>query len=128
MSDDQVKRYQLDYHHTQTYAEMVEDCDGDWVKYNDYKAASDRIEELQAENKRLKSMIADVIHDTGDDPKIMAASRAEWAARALTAEAKLAKAVELAEEAFDFNIEDDGPRAWHSINDRIEELKGQDDE
>ena len=48
MSDDQVKRYQLDYHHTQTYAEMVEDCDGDWVKYNDYKAASDRIEELQA--------------------------------------------------------------------------------
>jgi hypothetical protein len=27
---------------------MVEDCDGDWVKYNDYKAASDRIEELQA--------------------------------------------------------------------------------
>ena len=47
MSDDQVKRYQLDYHHTQTYAEMVEDCDGDWVKYNDYKAASDRIEELE---------------------------------------------------------------------------------
>ncbi len=92
MSDDQVKRYQLDYHHTQTYAEMVEDCDGDWVKYNDYKAASDRIEELQAENKRLKSMIADVIHDTGDDPKIRAASRAEWAARALTAEAELAKA------------------------------------
>jgi hypothetical protein len=43
-------------------------------------------------------------------------------------EAKLAKALELAEEAFDFNIEDDGPRAWHSINDRIEELKGQDDE
>ena len=47
MSDDLVKRYQLDYHHTQTYAEMVEDCDGDWVKYNDYKAASDRIEELE---------------------------------------------------------------------------------
>jgi hypothetical protein len=44
-----VKRYQLDYHHTQTYAEMVEDCDGDWVKYNDYKAASDRIEELETQ-------------------------------------------------------------------------------
>ena len=88
MSDDLVKRYQLDYHHTRTYAEMAEDCDGDWVKYSDYKAASDRIEEL---------------------------------------EAKLAKALELAEEAFEFNIEDDGPRAWHSINDRIEELKGQDD-
>jgi hypothetical protein len=40
-------------------------------------------------------------------------------------EAKLAKALRLAEEAFDFNIEDAGPRAWHSINDRIEELKGQ---
>ena len=47
MSDDQVKRYQLDYHHTRTYAEMAEDCDGDWVKYNDYKLASDRIEELE---------------------------------------------------------------------------------
>ena len=55
MSDDQVKRYQLDYHHTQTYAEMVEDCDGDWVKYNDYKAASDRIEELEA--KLAKTVI-----------------------------------------------------------------------
>jgi len=48
MSDDLVKRYQLDYHHTQTYAEMVEDCDGDWVKYNDYKDAADRVEELEA--------------------------------------------------------------------------------
>jgi hypothetical protein len=47
MSDDQVKRYQLDYHHTQTYAEMVEDCDGDWVKYKDYKDAADHIEELE---------------------------------------------------------------------------------
>jgi septal ring factor EnvC (AmiA/AmiB activator) len=56
--------------------------------------AADRIGELEAENKRLKSMIADVIESTGDDPEIMAASRAEWAARALEAEAKLAKAVE----------------------------------
>jgi hypothetical protein len=48
-----------------------------------------RIKELEAENKRLKSMVADVINDTGDDPEIMAASRAEWAARALEAEAKL---------------------------------------
>ena len=48
MTDDLVKRYQLDYHHTRTYAEMAEDCDGDWVKYNDYKDAADRIEELEA--------------------------------------------------------------------------------
>jgi len=49
-------------------------------------------------------------------------------ARIQELEAKLAKAVKLAEEAFDFNIEDAGPRAGHAINDRIEELKGQDDE
>ena len=48
MTDDLVKRYQLDYHHARTYAEMAEDCDGDWVKYNDYKDAADRIEELEA--------------------------------------------------------------------------------
>lgn len=48
MTDDLVKRYQLDYHHTRTYAEMAEDCDGDWVKYNDYKDAADRVEELEA--------------------------------------------------------------------------------
>ena len=57
MSDDQVKRYQLDYHHTQTYAEMAEDCDGDWVKYNDYKAASDRIEDVK---KALLLMLHDI--------------------------------------------------------------------
>jgi hypothetical protein len=56
--------------------------------------AADRIKKLQAENKRLKALVAGVIHSMGDDPEIMAASRAEWAARALTAEAKLAKAVE----------------------------------
>jgi hypothetical protein len=50
-----------------------------------------RIKELEAENKRLKSMVADVMNDTGDDPEIMAASRAEWAHRALVAEAKLSK-------------------------------------
>ena len=53
--------------------------------------AAHRIEELEAENKHLKSLIAGVINDTGDDPEIMAASRAEWAARALEAEAKLAE-------------------------------------
>jgi seryl-tRNA synthetase len=60
--------------------------------------AEARIEELEAENKLLKSMIADVIHDTGEDPRILAASRAEWAARALAAEAKLVKVTEELEE------------------------------
>ena len=45
---------------------------------------TDRIETLE-------KMIASVIDDTGDTPEIMAASRAEWATRALAAEAKLAK-------------------------------------
>ena len=58
MTDDQVKRYQLDYHHTQTYAEMVEDCDGDWVKYSAYKAASDRIEQIAATNEELEAKLA----------------------------------------------------------------------
>lgn len=70
--------------------------DGDWRT----DQAADRIEELEA--NALANRVA-----------------------IMRLEAKLAKALELAEEAFDFNIEDAGPRAWHSINDRIEELKGQ---
>ena len=58
------------------------------------QVVADRIEKLQAENERLRSLVVDVINDTGDDPEIMAASRAEWAARALEAEAKLAKAMD----------------------------------
>ena len=81
MSDDQVKRYQLNYHHTQTYAEMVEDCDGDWVKYNDYKAASDRIEELELA-VRYEADLAQMALD----------ARKELAA-------KLAKAVDVAEKS-----------------------------
>jgi tRNA U34 5-carboxymethylaminomethyl modifying enzyme MnmG/GidA len=51
--------------------------------------AARRIEKLETENDHLKALVADVIADTGDDPEIMAASRAEWAARARAAEAKL---------------------------------------
>ena len=59
----------------------------------------ERIKKLETENKRLKALVADVIHSTGDDPEIMAASRAEWAARAFETEAKLAKAVLALDEA-----------------------------
>lgn len=51
--------------------------------------AADRIEELEAENKGLRRVIADVIKSTVDDPEIMAASRAEWAARTKAAEARI---------------------------------------
>jgi DNA repair exonuclease SbcCD ATPase subunit len=63
--------------------------------------AEARIEELEAENKTLRSMVADVIADTGDDPKIMAVSRAEWAARALAAEAELEQAWAENEKCYD---------------------------
>ena len=59
---------------------------------------TDRIAELEAENKTLRSIVDHVMADTGDDPEIMAASRAEWAARALAAEANLAKAVGLVDD------------------------------
>ena len=58
------------------------------------------IMKLEAKNKRLKALAADVIYSTGDDPEIMAASRAEWAARAFAAEAKLLKYDVLVKELF----------------------------
>ena len=58
------------------------------------------IMKLETENKSLKSLVADVIYSTGDDPEIMAASRAEWAARAIAAEAKLHKYDVLVRELF----------------------------
>lgn len=63
-----------------------------------YEAAlGNDLSKLQARIKELKAMIADQINSTGDDPQIMAASRAEWAARAKVAEAKLAKAIKTLE-------------------------------
>ena len=46
-------------------------------------------DELEADNKALRSVIEEVVKSTGDDPEIMAASRAEWAARALAAETRV---------------------------------------
>jgi hypothetical protein len=91
-----------------------------------------RIEELEAESKTLRSMVADVIADTGDDPKIMAASRAEWAARAFTAEAKLSKAICFITEVKAGPSWGESLPSW--VNSRmlsarttLAELKGQDD-
>ena len=84
---------------------------------------TDRIKELEAENKTLRSMVEGMINDTGDDPEIMAASRAEWAARALAAEAKLAKAVGLVDDMLEWGT-------WYGealkeILHRLAELKGE---
>jgi len=84
---------------------------------------TDRIKELEAENKTLRSMVEGMINDTGDDPEIMAASRAEWAARALAAEAKLAKAVGLVDDMLEWGT-------WYGealkeILQRLAELKGE---
>jgi hypothetical protein len=112
MSDDQVKRYQLDYHHTQTYAEMVEDCDGDWVKYNDYKAASDRIEELELAVRYE----ADLAQQALDARKELAA--------------KLAKAVKALEYYGGWSDGSGGVCGFDGgslAGTTLEELKGQDD-
>ena len=74
MSDDLVKR--------------LRDTNGGWAS-DEAIAAADRIEELEADNKALRRVIAEVVKSTGDDPEIMAASRAEWAARAKAAEARV---------------------------------------
>jgi hypothetical protein len=90
---------------------------------------ADRIKELETENKRLNSMIASVIDDTGDDPEIMAASRAEWAARAFEAGAKLAKALAALDEAIYLLDPDDEDIAkgagLYRIVKTYEELKGE---
>ena len=79
MSGDLVKRYQLDYHHTRTYAEMAEDCDGDWVKYSAYKAASDRIEELEAKLAKAVEALewCATVHDSSRASTTLAELEAE---------------------------------------------------
>jgi hypothetical protein len=76
MTDDLVKRLRETTHMYQVDCELKMKC-------------ADRIEELEAENKKLRHMIIDQIEGAGDDPEIMAASRAEWAARAKAAEARI---------------------------------------
>ena len=105
MSDDQVKRYQLDYHHTQTYAEMVEDCDGDWVKYNDYKAASDRIEEPELAVRYEADLAQQAEARIEELEKELAGARADWFQMVF-------RAIDLKKE----------------VSTTLAELKGQDDE
>jgi len=76
MTDDLVKRLRAGTGGGKQWMELHED-------------AADRIEELEADNKALRRMLAEVVESTGDDPEIMAASRVEWAQRALAAEARI---------------------------------------
>ena len=109
MSDDLVKQLREDQPVTQDM--------GSTMQCSLQDAAADRIEELEAKLATKEKLVLDLAGDKIDLVSELAGVKG-----------KLAKAVKLAEEAFEFNIEDDGPRAWHSINDRIAELKGQDDE
>ena len=68
--------------------ERLRDKNGGWA-FDAVLDAADRLEELEADNKALRRMLAEVVKSTGDDPEIMAASRAEWAARAKAAEARV---------------------------------------
>ena len=54
-SNETVKRFILEYHHTQTYAEMVQDDDGDWVRYSDYRALA--AIDAAAEITRLRAQL-----------------------------------------------------------------------
>jgi len=84
MSDDLVKRL-----HERQEFEFIDGYKRVEWEDEDALEAADRIEELEAGNKALRSVIEEVVKSTGDDPEIMAASRAEWAARALAVEARV---------------------------------------
>ena len=109
MSDDLVKQLREDQPVTQDM--------GSTMQCSLQDAAADRIEELEAKLATKEKLVL-----------ALAGDKIDLVSELGGVKGKLAKAVKLAEEAFEFNIEDDGPRAWHSINDRIAELKGQDDE
>jgi hypothetical protein len=87
-----------------------------------------RIEMLEADNKRLRSMILDHINSTGDDPEIMAASRAEWATRAKAAEDKLAKALGFLEFLDENYRHAFGDTARTKIRELYAELRGDSDD
>ena len=91
----------------------------------------DALQEVTAELEQAEARIEELEAKLAIKEKLMlalAGDKIDLVSELGGVKGKLAKAVKLAEEAFEFNIEDDGPRAWHSINDRIAELKGQDDE
>ena len=55
MSDDLVKRYSsYNIMMLGDSGNEVSTPDGEWVKYKDYKAQANRIEELEAENEKLR--------------------------------------------------------------------------
>jgi hypothetical protein len=93
------------------------------------QTVADRIEELEADNKGLRHMILDQINSTGDGPEIMAATRVEWAARALAAEAKLARSVEGLEAiSSDMCEPRDDASAFLTCQSILAELKGGSDD
>ena len=61
-SNETVKRFTLEYHHTQTYAEMAPDDDGDWVRYSDYRAVlgDDMTDQLFTPKKHPSTWPAEV--------------------------------------------------------------------
>ena len=93
-----------------------------------FKEAQGRIKELEADNKGLRHMILDQINSTGDDPEIMAATRAEWAARALMAEAKVAEALEAVKSIKSDMDDRDDNGAYLTCKYIIAKLEGDSDE
>ena len=102
------------------------DCDCDSA--DAVKIVANRIEKLEADNKGLRHMILDQINSTGDDPEIMAATRAEWAARALMAEAKVAEALEAVKSIKSDMDDRDDNGAYLTCKYIIAKLEGDSDE
>ena len=93
-----------------------------------YLKAAARIEELEADNKGLRHMILDQINSTGDDPEIIAATRAEWAARALMAEDRLNAASKMLPRAIIAIHKGRKQEAIDVLETVIEQLKGGSDD
>ena len=91
----------------------------------------DALQEVTAELGQAEARIAELEAKLAAKEKLMltlAGDKIDLVSELVGVKGKLAGAVKLAEEALDFNDDGDDCLGWHSINDRIEELKGQGDE
>ena len=124
MSDDLVKQSLAELHdivrcrcHPAYTGRGMHDPDCECDSIEAVKAVADRIEELEAKLAAKEKLVL-----------ALAGDKIDLVSELSGVKGKLAKAVKLAEEAFDFNDDGDDCLGWHSINDRIAELKRQDDE
>jgi hypothetical protein len=61
-SAEAVERFILDYHHTQTYAEMTLQDDGEWVRFSDYAALAAERNHYKARAERAEGVRINIEH------------------------------------------------------------------